>query len=38
MGILLDMIGVEPLHGIGDMDANGVIDSADMGLLLLKVK
>ena len=37
MGILLDMIGVEPLHGIGDMDANGVIDSADMGLLLLKV-
>ena len=38
MGILLDMIGVEPLHGIGDMDANGVIDSADMGLLLLKVQ
>ena len=37
MGILLDMIGVEPLHGIGDMDANGVIDSADMGLLLLKM-
>jgi hypothetical protein len=37
MGILLDMIGVEPLHGIGDMDANGAIDSADMGLLLLKV-
>ena len=38
MGILLDMIGVEPLHGIGDMDANGVIDSADMGLLLLKIE
>ena len=38
MSILLEMIGVEPLHGIGDMDANGVIDSIDMGLLLLKVK
>ena len=38
MGILLDMIGVEPLDGIGDLDGNGVIDSADMRLLLLKVK
>jgi len=32
------MIGVEPLDGIGDLDANGVIDSADMSLLLVKVE
>jgi len=38
MSILLHMIGTEPLHGIGDLDGNGVIDSADMSLLLLKVE
>ena len=38
MSILLDIIGTEPLYGIGDLDGNGVIDSADMRLLLLKVK
>ena len=32
--LLLNMVGLEPVLGIGDMDGNGVVDSVDMGLML----
>jgi len=34
MSILLNMIGLEPVFGIGDMDGNGVLDAADVGMIL----
>ena len=34
MSILLNMIGLEPVFGIGDMDGNGVLDAADLGMIL----
>ena len=34
MEILLNMVNSEPVLGIGDMDQNDVLDSADVGLLL----
>jgi len=34
MSILLNMIGLDPVLGIGDMDGNGVLDAADVGMIL----
>ena len=38
MSILLNMIGLEPVLGIGDMDGNGVLDAPDVGVLLLRMQ
>jgi hypothetical protein len=37
LAILFDMIGTAPVLGIGDMDANGLIDESDMSMLLQKM-
>jgi len=37
MSVLLNMMNTEPVLGIGDMDGNGVVDSGDVGALMLQM-